>query len=285
MPDSPQFPRTAPDAAPVQSGEVDVKRPSAARAYDYYLGGSSNFGVDREFGARVLEQVPFVRTFAVTNRSFLRRAVRWLCEQGVDQFLDIGSGIPTVGNVHEVAQQANPRARTVYVDHEPVAVRHAAAILDSADPDRTRTDVLQADLRDPDGILGSPVTRSLIDFSRPVGLLIVATMHFIGPGDRPVELMARYRDALPSGSFLAMSHLTVDGVTAEMLEQGRILEQLYANTPNPGYFRDRAEFAALLDGYELVEPGLVWVPEWRPDQQESIEPAASATLAAVGRKP
>ena len=163
MPDSPHFPRTAPDAAPVKSGEVDVKRPSAARAYDYYLGGSSNFGVDREFGARVLEQVPFVRTFAVTNRSFLRRAVRWLCAQGVDQFLDIGSGIPTVGNVHEVAQQVNPLARTVYVDHEPVAVRHAAAILDATDPDRTRTDVLQADLRDPDGILGSPVTRGLID--------------------------------------------------------------------------------------------------------------------------
>ncbi|SDQ35527.1 SAM-dependent methyltransferase [Actinopolyspora saharensis] len=281
----PEISRTAPESAPLKSGEVDMTTPSAARAYDYYLGGNSNFPVDREFGDQVLEHVPFVRDFARTNRAFLRRAVTWLCERGVDQFLDIGSGIPTVGNVHEIAQQADPRARTVYVDHEPVAAAHASTILDRTDPDRARTDVLRGDLRDPAGILASPVTTDLIDFSRPVGLLIVATMHFIGPGDNPAELMARYRDALPAGSHLVLSHLTLDDVPEQLREQGRDLERMYARTPNPGYFRDRAEVTALLDGYEIVAPGLVWAPEWHPEHEQPSDPATTATLAAVGRKP
>ena len=168
----------------------------------------------------MLERVPFVRDFAVSNRSFLRRAVRWLSQQGIRQFVDIGSGIPTVGNVHEVA---DPSARTLYVDHEPVAVAHARTILDRTDPDRRNTAVLQADLRAPDDVLGS----GLIDFDRPIGLLIVAT---------------------------------------------------------PGYFRDRAEVSALFDGFELVDPGITWAPEWCPDQHEHVDPAATATLVGIGRK-
>lgn len=281
----PDFPRAAPASAPVKPRDVDVTRPAAARAYDFYLGGRSNFEADREFGRKVLEQVPFVGAFARNNRAFLRRAVAWLCERGITQFLDIGSGIPTVGNVHEIAQAVNPRARTIYVDYEPVAVAHSNTILDEIDPQRERTNVVQADLRSPTDILENPVTRELIDFTEPVGLLVVATMHFIGPGDHPGELIARYRDALTAGSHLVLSHLTLDGVPERMQEQGRALETLYASTPNPGYFRDRAEFSALFDGLELLEPGIVWAPEWHPDQARPFdEPATTATLAGVGVK-
>ncbi|MGJ7908508.1 SAM-dependent methyltransferase [Actinopolyspora sp. H202] len=280
-----EIPRDASGSAPLNSEDADTTRPSAARAYDYYLGGDSNFPVDREFGDRILERVPFVRDFARTNRAFLRRAVTWLCERGIDQFLDIGSGIPTVDSVHEIVQRSQPAARTVYVDHDPVAVAHTSTILDHTDPDRARTGVLRADLRGPAEILHAPVTTELIDFTRPVGLLIVATMHFIAPDDDPRALLAHYRDALPTGSHLAISHLTLDGVPEQLREQGRDLERMYARTPNAGYFRERAEITALLDGYEIVPPGLVWAPEWHPEHEQPNDPATTATLAAVARKP
>jgi SAM-dependent methyltransferase len=280
----PDFPRVAPDVAPLKPRDADVSRPAAARAYDFFLGGRSNFEADREFGRQVLDQVPFVADFARNNRAFLRRAVNWLTQRGIDQFLDIGSGIPTVGNVHEIAQQRNPEARTVYVDYEPVAVAHSTTILDEIDPRRERTDVLQADLRSPSDILDHTITRNLLDFERPIGLLIVATLHFIGPGDRPRELIAAYRDALPSGSHLVLSHLTLDGVPERMQEQGRALEALYAGTPNPGYFRGREEFTALFGGFDVVDPGIVWAPEWHPDQAHEIDPASTATLTGVGVK-
>ncbi len=280
-----EIPRTAPASAPSKPREVDETKPAAARAYDFYLGGDCNFEADRAFGRQVLGAVPFVRDFALNNRDFLRRVISWLSEQGIDQFLDIGSGIPTVGNVHEVAQGHDPDARTLYVDYEYVAVAHANTILDGSDPQRRRTDVLQADLRSPGEILDAAVTRGLLDFDRPLALLVVATMHFVGPGDGPRELVAAYRDALPSGSYLALSHLTLDGVPERMLDQGRRLEELYAATPNPGYFRDRAEFTALFEGFEVVAPGVVWAPEWKPDGEWNGDAAATATLVGVGRKP
>lgn len=277
--------RTAPDSGPKKPREVDLSRPSAARAYDYYLGGNLNFEVDREFARNVLTEVPFVADFARNNRAFLYRAVTWLCSRGIDQFLDIGSGLPTVGSVHEVAEKANPRARTVYVDYEPVGVARARTVLDETDPRRRRTNVFQADLRDPDAILESDLLRQTLDFSRPVAVLIVATMHFIGPGDGPAEVLRRYREALPSGSYLALSHLTLDGVPQPMREQGKALEQLYAASPNPGYFRDRAEFTALFGDLELVEPGVVWAPEWQPQDALKDDPAETATLVGVAHKP
>jgi hypothetical protein len=276
--------RPAPKVVPGPH-EVDATRPSAARAYDYYLGGSSNFEVDRKFAEEVLRRVPFVRDFAHNNRAFLRRAVTWLCGQGIDQFLDIGSGIPTVGNVHEIAQELNPNARVVYVDYEPVAAAHAHNILDQTDPRRARTNIVQADLRRPWDILDAAIVRDLIDFTRPVGLLIVATLHFASPDDRPRELLAQYRAALPPGSHIALSHLTVDGVPDSVREQGEALEKLYASTPTPGYFRDRAQFEELFDGFDLVEPGVVWAPQWHPDETEHTDPAGTATLVGVGRKP
>jgi hypothetical protein len=281
----PDLPRTAPDVAPAKPDRMNSTRPAAGRVYDFYLGGSSNFTVDRMFGSTVLERAPFVGDFARNNRAFLRRVVRWLCAQGIDQFLDIGSGIPTVGSVHTTVREINPRARTVYVDHEPMTAGNAAVILDRYDPTRERTNILQADLRDPDEILNSPVTRELIDFTRPVGLLILATVHFLGPGDHPTKLLSRYRDALPAGSYLAVSHLTFDGVPEPVWNQGPEVERLYASTPTPSYFRNREEITALFDGFSLVDPGIVWAPQWRPDDIVSTEPAATATLVGAGRLP
>lgn len=281
-----EFRSVAPESSPARPDTVDTTSPSAARAYDYYLGGGHHFAVDREFARSVLEQVPFVSDFARDNRAFLRRAVEWLTEQGVDQFLDIGSGIPTVGNVHEIAGQADPAARTVYVDYEHVAVAHSELILDEADPQRQRTTVVQADLRAPEEILNSPEVCRVLDFGRPIAVLIVATMHFIGPGDKPQQLVARYRDALAPGSYLVLSHLTLDGVPEAMVEQGRELERLYGRTANPGYFRDRDEFTALLSGLDPVEPGVVWAPQWHPDSHDdrALDPASTATLVGVGHK-
>lgn len=280
----PELPRTAPYTAPPKPRTFVGTHPTAGRLYDFYLGGSSHFRADRQFGTKVLRRVPFVQDFARSNRAFLRRAVSWQCRHGIDQFLDIGSGIPTVGSVHGTAQTINPQARTMYVDYEPMTVANAEVILSRQDPAQERTKVLLADLRDPDDILGSPAIRGFIDFSRPVGLLIVATLHFLGPGDRPAELLARYRDALPAGSYLTLSHLTLDGVPADMWEQGKSLEQLYASTPTPGYYRDRAEFTALFDGFDLVKPGVVWAPQWHPEEPQSSNPAATGNLVGVGRK-
>jgi len=273
-----------PRHAPAMPEDIDLTKPSAARAYDYYLGGCHNWKVDRDFGDTVLSRVPAVKDFALENRAFLRRAVTWLAEQGIDQFLDIGSGIPTVGNVHEIAHRVNPRAHTVYVDYEHIAVAHAQQILDTEDPERQRTDVIRADLRDPSSILEHPTTTRLIDFDRPVALLMVAVMHFVAPADGPGEVMSRYRRSLGPGSFLVMSHFTRQGIPEDMRQQADALEELYAGTPNPGYFRNRDEFAALFEELDMVEPGVVWLPDWRPDHHYGGDPARTMVLAGVGQR-
>lgn len=265
-----------PDWAPK---DVDIAKASAARLYDFYLGGSYNFEVDRELGRKVASVAPGVYDFALLNRAFLRRAVRYLQRQGIDQFLDIGSGIPTAGNVHEVAQKTDPNARVVYVDNEPVAVAHSELLLE----DNPNTAAIEADLRDPDVILNHEKTRQLLDFSRPIGLLTVAVYHFIPDSDSPLALLKRYREALPSGSFLALSHVTTD-VMSEQIQQ---LIGLYRSSQNPVTARTRAEFTAMFEGFELVEPGVVFTPEWHPESAEDVgeHPEQSAVYAAVGRKP
>lgn len=265
-----------PDWAPK---DVDIAKASAARLYDFYLGGSYNFEVDRELGRKVASVAPGVYDFALLNRAFLRRAVRYLQRQGIDQFLDIGSGIPTAGNVHEVAQKTDPNARVVYVDNEPVAVAHSELLLE----DNPNTAAVEADLRDPDVILNHEKTRQLLDFSRPIGLLTVAVYHFIPDSDSPLALLKRYREALPSGSFLALSHVTTD-VMSEQIQQ---LIGLYRSSQNPVTARTRAEFTAMFEGFELVEPGVVFTPEWHPESAEDVgeHPEQSAVYAAVGRKP
>jgi SAM-dependent methyltransferase len=266
-----QRPNWAPD-------EVDVERPSAARVYDYYLGGLHNFAADRAMAAAAVEDWPELPRIMQANRAFMRRAVRHLAAQGIDQFLDIGSGIPTAGNVHEVAQAARPDARVVYADIDPVAVAHARALL----TDDPSTGVIEADMVDVDAVLGDPVTRSLLDLSRPVGLLVVALLHFVGDERRPGEVLARYRDALAPGSHLVVSHASADGAPDRAGEH----QSLYRRTATPMTMRSRDEVAGLLEGFTLLEPGIVFLPEWRPDDPSvALEhPERFTGYAAVGRR-
>ncbi|BCJ61098.1 SAM-dependent methyltransferase [Micromonospora endophytica] len=263
-----------PDWAPET---IDVERPSVARMYDYYLGGSHNFAVDRAAAQTMMAAVPEAPLMAQANRAFLRRAVQYLTDVGIRQFLDIGSGIPTVGNVHEIAQRHTPDARVVYVDVDPVAVAHSREILAGTDG----TTVVQEDLRHPERILAHPDVRATLDFSRPVAVLVVAVLHFVPDHDRPAELLRTLRAALAPGSHLVLSQASDDGRDdAERAEA----EQVYRRTDSPLSVRSRAELTAFFDGFQLVEPGVVWVPQWRPETPEDAEDAERAVfLGGVGR--
>ncbi len=255
--------------------QPDVTRPNAARMYDYMLGGSANFAVDREAADAMMAAGATTTAPARLNRAFLRRAVRFMVEQGVEQFLDLGSGIPTAGNVHEIAQSASPGARVVYVDNEPVAVHHARELLAGNDD----AAMINADLRDVDAVLGHAQTRRLIDFARPVGLLMVAIFHFIPDTDRPADIVSRYLRAASGGGYLAISHFSDNG-----LVQAKEAATLYRRTATPVVARSREEVGALLAGTDLVEPGLVWTPQWRPDGGDPAlgDPSESRIYAAVG---
>ncbi|MGH4013556.1 MAG: SAM-dependent methyltransferase [Pseudonocardiaceae bacterium] len=261
----------------VPEGVADTV-PSAARMYDYLLGGGHNFAVDREMIDKINAVEPLVGQMALRNRAFLRRAVLTLVECGIRQFLDIGSGIPTVGNVHEIAQQADPQARVVYVDNEPVAISHSELILE----DNDRATAILADMRDPAGILEHPKTRQVLDFDAPIGLLMITVFHYVSDSDDPMELLARYREALVPGSYLALSHLRADVDSADV--DGVV--KLMKNSPNPIYPRTRAAIADLFTGFELLEPGLVPTPQWRPGATREAEgvPSDDPLLAGVGIK-
>lgn len=265
-----------PDWAPAG---VDIDRPSAARMYDYLLGGSHNFAVDREWAHRGLAVMPDMAVMAQMNRAFLYRAVRYLLTAGVRQFLDIGSGVPTVGNVHEVAQRVDPQARVAYVDFEPVAVAHSRAIL-AGNPYAT---IVQEDLRRPGAILQHPQVRELLDFDQPVGLLLVAILHAIPDEDEPNQIIGRLRDALAPGSHLVIGHATADSLP----EVWETFVQMSAGTDYPITPRSHVEVLQQFAGFELVEPGLVWVPSWRPEDPASVgdQPERSSIYAGVGRKP
>lgn len=250
--------------------ELQLDIPSAARAYDYFLGGAHNFEADRAFAEQVRAMVPWVPDVAKLNRSFLRRVVGYLLDQGIDQFLDLGSGIPTVGNVHEIAQERAPGARVVYVDYEPVAYKYARTLL-AGDPN---TAIIQADVRDPSAVLDAPETRELIDFSRPVGLLMVGLLLFIGPQDRPAELVRTYRERLVPGSYLAISHIADEHAPAELREQVATLVAAYAQANEHVYVRERTEIESWFDGMEMVEPGVVFLSDWRPETPEEAQNVA-----------
>jgi hypothetical protein len=257
---------------------VDRDRPSGARIYDYFLGGGHNFAVDRAFAEKQLKIMPEARQGAIINRAFLRRAVLFLIEQGIRQFLDLGSGIPTVGNVHEIAQQADPACRVVYVDFDPVAAAHSRLILAGND----RAVMLQADLTDVSSVFGAEETRSMVDFSQPIGILAVTIGHHLSPEQDPVGVFGAYRDAVVPGSYLVISHGTADFEPVKMGEVIRI-----ARDASMGFYpRTRDEVLDLLAGFELVEPGLTSVSQWRPDRETDIasDPAARLAYAAVGRK-
>jgi S-adenosyl methyltransferase len=256
---------------------IDVEIPSAARMYDYLLGGSHNFAVDRALVEKGIEIDPEGRRIAIMNRAFLRRAVLFLIEQGIRQFLDLGSGIPTVGNVHEVAQQVDPECRVVYVDVDPVAVAHSQLMLAGNE----RVVILRADVTDVPGVLGAAETRSTLDFSQPVGILAVTIGHYISPEQDPVGVFGAYRDAVVPGSYLAITHITDDFTPAKMKQFTEMAKKAKVSL----FPRTRAEVLDLLAGFELVEPGLTTTSQWRPDRKNdfAVDPAGDRLYAAVGR--
>ncbi|MET9324770.1 SAM-dependent methyltransferase [Streptomyces sp. NPDC003038] len=265
---------------------IDISVPSVSRIYDYYLGGSHNFEVDRQAARRAMEFMPGLPKIMQANRAFMRRAVRHAVAEGVTQFLDIGSGIPTFGNVHEIARAASPEARVVYVDHDPVAVAHSRAVLGDDD----RTGVVAADLRKPQGILADPEVGRLLDFDRPVALLLVAVLHFLEDADDPYAAVAELRDALAPGSLLVLTHASFEGIPlTEEVAGGTV--QVYRDIRNPLVMRSGEEISRFFDGFEMVEPGLVSMPDWRPDRPEAgadaeaqEDPYAFSGFGGVGRK-
>jgi hypothetical protein len=254
---------------------VDRATPSVARIYDYLLGGAHNLAADRAVAQRLTDIQPEVAEVARRNRAFLRRAVRFMLEAGVRQFLDLGSGIPTVGNVHEVAQAADPAARVVYVDYEPVAVAHSQLLL-TGNP---RAAAVQADITRPTDVLSSEPVRTMLDMTQPVGLLAVALGHYLRPEADVPAVFATYRDALAPGSHLALTHLTNDFA---VLADPRVAETM-RSTQDHIFPRPRAAVLSLFEGFDLVEPGLTTTANWRPDRvSAAVDPQDDGLYAGVG---
>jgi hypothetical protein len=257
--------------SPDHRGKLDLDRPNAARMYDYLLGGSANVAVDRAAADELVAAVPEVVVAARANRAFLGRVVRELAERGIDQFLDLGSGIPTAGNVHEIARQVNPAARVAYVDIESVAVSYARKLL-AAEP---CVSVTRADIREPETVLGATGVSGLLDFTRPVAILAVGILQALPDADDPAAALARYRAACAPGSYLAISHLS-----ATSTRSAQLTADVYARTPTPLQHRDRTEIARFFAGYRLLPPGVVLVPQWRPDHPVSDRDTARANAYA-----
>ncbi|MEU6559151.1 SAM-dependent methyltransferase [Nocardia nova] len=258
--------------------DIDPQIPSPARVYDYLLGGFANFEVDRSVAARMIEIIPEVPRTARANRAFLQRAVGFLAAAGVDQFLDLGSGIPTAGNVHEIAQRVRPETRVVYVDIDPVAVTMSRKLL-SGNP---FANAVHGDFTDVDRVLRHPQVRELIDFDRPVAVLMVSMLHFVHDDDLAAAMFDRVRATIAPGSYVALSHLTAEGPPEQM---DRMLAVTESVTGRGDRLRTRAEILDLLGELELVEPGLAYLARWRPDPDEAqpeIRPLDG--YAAVARK-
>ena len=258
-----------------------LDKPNPARIYDYYLGGYHNFEVDRLISDKMNEMCPGMRLSGHANRAFLRRVVEFLAAQGVDQFLDIGSGLPTLGNVHEIAQRANPAARVVYVDIDPVAVAHSQAIL----VDNPNAIAIPGDVHQPDQILNHAVVQELLDFSQPMGMLLLTVVNYVVDDEKAYSIVRTLRDALAPGSYIAISHFSYDDVPREISEP---MQQLTARSVVASQARSHAEILPLFDGLELLEPGLVRLPLWRPEGPDDVlldEPERALGWAGVGRKP
>jgi hypothetical protein len=258
---------------------IDTGKANIARVYDWWLGGDHNFRADQDAARAMIAVEPNARGIARANRAFLGRAVRFLAgEAGIRQFLDIGSGIPTQNNVHQVAQDVAPGARVVYADVDDVAVAHSKLILDG----QSDAAVIQADLRDPARILADPETQLLLDFTQPVAVLLAAVLHFIPDDDSPEQLVATLRDALPPGSYLVISHACSDP-RPELLSA---FETVYkSKVAAQGRARTSAEIARFFDGFNLIDPGLAWAPLWRPDRPEDVpeDPEKYWFLSGVGQ--
>ena len=259
---------------------IDIDIPSAARIYDYALGGAHNSAADRAAAEVLFQALPDAPMVARANRAFLQRVVRYCGSVGITQFLDLGSGIPTAGNVHEVAHSIDPSSRVVYVDNEPVAVGTTRQLLG----DTPNTAVVQADLREAEAVLAAPETRRLLDFDKPLAVLMIAVLHYVSDAEDLAALVARYTAPLAPGSVLAISHTTED----PRPEVAAAIKKVFDGTTTPVTHRSRDEVRALFQGLELLEPGVAWTPQWRPaDEMEPLwtAPERSATFAAVGQIP
>jgi O-methyltransferase involved in polyketide biosynthesis len=255
---------------------VDVTRPSIARIYDYLLFGKDNFAVDRAAADKLMQSPLRLRRIALANRAFLVRAVGFFAEQGISQYLDLGSGLPTSPSVHEVAREIIPAARVVYVDHDPIVVAHNDALLATRDGVVT----IRADLRNPDAVLGHEALATCIDFSQPVAVLLLMVLHFVSQEEDAPGIIARFRDRMAPGSYLAMSLGTSDGADPQMAAE---TTQTYAGARMPFTLRSRAQIMDLFDGFDLVEPGVVSLPEWRPDRNTDRTPLNGPSLCGVAR--
>ncbi|WP_322769516.1 SAM-dependent methyltransferase [Frankia sp. Cr1] len=276
----------------LEGTELLIDKPHSARMYDYYLGGKDNFPADRVAAEAVLRDFPQARTVAACNRKFLQRATRFLAaEAGIRQFVDIGAGIPTSPNLHEVAQQVAPDARVVYVDNDPLVLVHARALLTSGPEGATA--YVDADLRDPEKILASlEVLRDTLDLTRPVALSLVAILHFVSDTDGPYDIVRTLLDALPAGSYLTLTHATGDFAPEEMERAASI----YRARGISAQARSKVEVERFFGGLDLVDPGVVVAHRWRPDPPPT-DPAADekkkieltdvdvSCYAAVARRP
>jgi hypothetical protein len=256
-------------------GGFDTTVPNVARVYDYMLGGKDNFAADRELGEQLLKAFPTAAWIARQNRAFMGRAVRYCAEQGVAQYLDVGSGLPTMDNVHEVARRALPRATVVYVDSDPVALTHANALLATSDG----VSAIRGDLRDPGKILADAAALGGIDLTGPVVILLAAVLHFITDAENPAGLVEAFRDAMPAGSYLILSHATHDVLP----EESARARGMYRQASSPLATRTRAEVEQYFTGLELAEPGLVFTTQWRPVEPVDT-PGRAGMYAGVGYK-
>jgi hypothetical protein len=265
---------------------VDTTRPSIARVYDYMLGGKDNFAVDRHASEMALRITPDGPEAARASRGFLRRVVRYLvAEAGIRQILDLGSGLPTQGNVHEIAHEIDPTVRVVYVDNDPMVLAHGRALLADADT----TTVVQADVRDLETILDNGQVRSLIDFDQPVGLLLLSILHHVNDRENPGAIAARLREAIGSGSYLAIAHFRNPGDSHPTIaRQALQVEQIFNQTLGTGRWRSQDEILAYFGDFEVLDPGLVPLQEWRPDgsvQQPLQSHTYHTYVGGLARKP
>lgn len=259
--------------------EVDLSQPNVARMYDYYLGGKYNYPADREAARLVLGAAPDVPLAALENREFLKRATRFLMrDRSIRQFVDVGPGLPTQSNMYQLARQYDPGAHVVYVDNDVVVLTHSRSLLHGV-PGAT---VIAGDLREPAPILADPELRELIDFSQPIALCMTLVLHFLPPDDDPYGVVARFRDALCPGSFLVLSHVTGDGREPGALTD---IDDVYGNANAPLIMRTRDQVTAFFNGFELIEPGVVFLSQWRPSGEYHAQGGTRWGLCGVGKKP
>jgi hypothetical protein len=262
---------------------IDLDRPNAARTYDWALGGTANWAIDRQYGEQALKAYPLLREATRANRAFLGRAVRHCLAEGITQFLDLGSGVPTMRNVHEVADEVNPDSRCVYVDIEPVAVAHARLLLEkNGDPNRHA--VLHANLCDAEAVWDTAFATGVLDPGKPIGLLTVAVLHFLPDSTGVREAAQTYRELLPSGSRYVLSHISPADVDEIAQDQLKNLEKVSKQSSTPGVLRSRDELMAFFGTLELLDPGLVPVEQWRPDPTDDPDIAVRAALGGVALK-